>query len=175
MTNVEDLEFGEESKPNTMTYFDAMLMEEDIDDKLCMGIECRAYHALQKEFSNLIGEDFVPYQWDRHLWKQGSWGEINYNIYNNDSLNINQFPQELFEDHLGHEYGNMLGKNDSELNPYNHYNIIMLNHTNSKDHMDTLVQGWLCVFHMVVVKRSNKMSVLLGCGDDNHLPNLLLK
>jgi hypothetical protein len=92
LTNVEDLEFGEESKPNTMTYFDAMLMEEDIDDKLCMGIECRAYHALQKEFSNLIGEDFVPYQWDKHLWKHGSWGEINYNIYNNDFLNINQFP-----------------------------------------------------------------------------------
>ncbi len=60
LTNVGDLEFGEESKPNTMTYFDVMFMEEDIDDKLCMGIERGAYHALQKEFVNLIGEDFVP-------------------------------------------------------------------------------------------------------------------
>jgi len=60
LTNVGDLKFGEESKPNTMTYFDVMFMEEDIDDKLCMGIECGAYHALQKEFANLIGEDFVP-------------------------------------------------------------------------------------------------------------------
>jgi hypothetical protein len=60
LTNVEDLEFGEESKPNTMTYFDAMLMEEDIDDKLCMGIKCRAYHALQKNFLTLLVKILYP-------------------------------------------------------------------------------------------------------------------
>jgi len=181
LTNVEDLEYGEESKPNTMNHFDAMLMEEDIDDKLCMGIECRAYHALQKEFSNLIGEDFVPYQWDRHLWKQGSWGEINYNIYNNNSLNINQFPQELFEDHLVHEYGNMLGKNDSQLNFYDHCNIIMPNHTNSEDHIGNRLDEYtsarvvMCLPHGGGEKVQHNVNFTFECGDNNHIPNLFLK
>ncbi len=48
LTNVGDLKFGEESEPNMMTYFDAILMEENIDDKLCMGLECTICQALQK-------------------------------------------------------------------------------------------------------------------------------
>ncbi len=34
LTIVEDFKFGEEFEPNTMISFNAMLMKEDIDDKL---------------------------------------------------------------------------------------------------------------------------------------------
>lgn len=34
LTNVGDFKFGEESEPNTMICFNAMLMKEDIGDKL---------------------------------------------------------------------------------------------------------------------------------------------
>jgi hypothetical protein len=75
----------------------------------------------------------------------------------------------IIEDCLVHEYGNMLCENDSQLNPYNYYNTIVPNHTNSKDlngncalcnKLDEYTrQGWLCVFNMVVVKGSNTISI----------------
>jgi len=96
-------------------------------------------------------------------------------------LNINQFPQELFEDHLVHEYGNMLGKNDSQLNLYDHYNIIMPNHTNSKDHIGNRLDEYtsarvaMCLPHGGSEKVQHNVNFAFECGDDNHLPNLLLK
>jgi hypothetical protein len=55
LINVGDFKFGEEFEPNTMIYFNAMLMKEDIDDKHCMCLECTFYLATQKKFVNLIG------------------------------------------------------------------------------------------------------------------------
>jgi hypothetical protein len=71
LINVGDFKFGEEFEPNTMIYFNAMLMKEDIDDKHCMCLECTFYLATQKKFVNLIG------------------GEIGYNSCKNKSLDIN--------------------------------------------------------------------------------------
>jgi hypothetical protein len=76
-----------------------------------MGLECTSYLGTQKKFANLIG------------------GEKNYNNCKNESLDIDQLSKEIFEDHLVHEYGNMLCENDSQLNPDNHYNTIVPNHT----------------------------------------------
>ncbi len=111
LTNVGDFKFGEEFEPNTMIYFNAMLMKEDIDDKLWMGLECTSYLGTQKKFAKLIG------------------GKKDYNNCKNESLDIDQLSKEIFEDRLVHEYGNMLCENDSQSNPDNHYNTIVPNHT----------------------------------------------
>jgi len=155
-TNVGDLKFGEESEPNMMTYFDAILMEDDIDDKLCMGLECRVYQALQKEFTNLIGEDFVPpINGTDICGNMEVGGEIySNNICNDESLDINQLPQELFEDHFVHESGNVLGENDSQ-NEYISTGVAMC-----------LPHGGEKVQHNV--------DFTFEFGDDN-LPILLLK
>jgi hypothetical protein len=157
LTNVGDLKFGEESEPNILTYFDAILMEEAIDDDLCMGIECMACQALQKEFADLINEDFIPPINGTYICgNMELGGEIDSNnICNNESLDINQLPQELFEDHLVHEYGNILGENDSK-NEYINAGVAMC-----------LPHGGEKVQHNV--------DFAFEFGDDNHLPILLLK
>jgi hypothetical protein len=161
LTNVGDLKFGEESgeesEPNIMTFLDAILMEEHIDDDLCMGLECMVCQALQKEFANLIGEDFVPPINGTDICGNMEVGEEidSNNICNNESLDINQLPQELFEDHLVHEYGNILGENDSQ-NEYISAGVAMC-----------LPHGGEKVQHNV--------HFAFEFGDDNHLPNLLLK
>ncbi len=156
LTNDGDLKFGEESEPNTITYFDAILMEEDID-KLCMSIECAVSQALQKEFANLIGENFVPPIDGMVICgNMEVAGEIDSNnICNNESLDINQLPQELFEDHLVHEYGNILGENDSQ-NEYINSGVAM------------------CFPHGGE-KVQHNVNFAFEFGDDNHLPILLLR
>ncbi|CAM6063117.1 unnamed protein product [Sphagnum tenellum] len=156
LTNDGDLKFGEESEPNMITYFDAILMEEDIDDRVCMGIECLVTQALQKEFADLISEDFVP-----PINGTDICGNMEVardidsnNICNNESLDINQLPQELFEDHLVHEFGNVLGENDSK-NEYISAGVAMC-----------FPRGAEKVQHDVNFEFEN--------GDDNHLPILLL-
>jgi hypothetical protein len=148
---------GDESKPNIMTYFNAILMEENIDEKLCMGLECVACQALQKEFADLIGEDSVPLINGTDICgNMEVGGEIDSNnICNNKSLDINQLPQELFEDHLVHEYGNILGENDSQ------------NECISVGVATCLPHGGEKVQHNV--------NFAFEFGDDNHLPILLLK
>jgi hypothetical protein len=157
LTNDGDLKFGEEFEPNTITYFDAILMEEDIDDKLCMGIECSVSQALQKEFADLIGEDFVPPINGTDI--SGNMevaGEIDSNnICNNESFDINQLPQELFEDHLVHEYGNILGENDLQ----NEY----------------ISAGMAMCFPHGGEKVQHNVDFAFEFGDDNHLPILLLR
>lgn len=157
LTNVGDFKFGEEFEPNIMTYFDAMLMEEDIDVDLCMGLECMVCQALQKEFANLIGEDFVPPTNGMDICGNVEVGEEidSNNVCNNESLDINQLPQELFEDHLVHKYGNILGENDSQ-NEYISAGVAMC-----------LPHGGEKVQHNV--------DFAFEFGDDNHLPILLLK
>jgi hypothetical protein len=157
LTNVGDLKFGEESEPNTITYFDAILMEDDIDDKLCMHIECTVSQALQKEFAKLIGEDVVPpINRTNICGNMEVGGEIDSdNICNNESFDINQLPQELFEDHLVHEYGNILGENDSQ-NEYINAEVAM------------------CFPHGGE-KVQHNVDFAFEFGDDNHLPILLLK
>ncbi len=157
LTNVGDLKFGEKSEPNMMTYFDAILMEEDIDDKVCMGLECTICQALQKEFANLIGEDFVPPINETDICgNMEVVGEIDSNnICKNEFLDINQLPQELFEDHLVHEYGNILGENDSQ-NEYINAEVAM------------------CFPHGGE-KVQHNVDFAFEFGDDNHLPILLLK
>ncbi|CAK9207175.1 unnamed protein product [Sphagnum troendelagicum] len=157
LTNDGDLKFGEESEPNMITYFDAILMEEDIDDRVCMGIECLVTQALQKEFADLISEDFVP-----PINGTDICGNMEVardidsnNICNNESLDINQLPQELFEDHLVHEFGNVLGENDSK-NEYISAGVAMC-----------FPRGAEKVQHDVNFEFEN--------GDDNHLPILLLR
>ncbi|KAH8940666.1 hypothetical protein BDL97_15G101100 [Sphagnum fallax] len=156
LTNDGDLKFGEESEPNTITCFDAILMEEDID-KLCMSIECAVSQALQKEFANLIGENFVPPIDGMVICgNMEVAGEIDSNnICNNESLDINQLPQELFEDHLVHEYGNILGENDSQ-NEYINSGVAM------------------CFPHGGE-KVQHNVNFAFEFGDDNHLPILLLR
>jgi hypothetical protein len=157
LTNVGDLKFGEKSEPNTMTYFDAILMEEDIDDKLCMALECIVCQALQKEFANLIGEDYVPLIDGTDICGNMEVGaEIDSNnICNNESLDINQLPQELFEDHLVHECGNILGENDSQ-----------------NEHISAGMT--MCLPHGGE-KVQHNVDFTFEFGDDNHLPILLLK
>ncbi|CAK9207163.1 unnamed protein product [Sphagnum troendelagicum] len=153
LTNVGDLKFDEKSEPNIMTYIDAILMEEDVDDKLCMALECKVSQALQKEFANLIGLDFVPPIDGTNICGNMEVGaEID---SNNESLDINQLPQELFEDHLVHECGNILGENDSQ-NEYISAGMTMC-----------LPHGGEKVQHNV--------DFTFEFGDDNHLPILLLK
>jgi hypothetical protein len=83
-------------------------------------------------------------------------GEIDSNnICNNESLDINQLPQELFENHLVHEYGNILGENDLQ-NEYISATVAMC-----------LPHGGEKVQHNV--------DFAFEFGDDNHLPILLLK
>jgi hypothetical protein len=153
LTNVGDLKFDEKSEPNTITYFDAILMEEDIDDKLCMALECIVCQTLQKEFANLIGEDFVPPIDGTEICGNMEVGaEID---SNNKSLDINQLPQELFEDHLVHECGNILGENDSQ-NEYISAGMTM------------------CLPHGAE-KVQHNVDFTFEFGDDNDLPILLLK
>jgi hypothetical protein len=157
LTNVGDLKFGEKSEPNMMTYFDAILMEEDIDDKLCMGLECTVYQALQKELANLIGEDFVPpINGIDICGNMEVGGEIDSNnICDNEPLDINQLPQELFEDHFVHKSGNILGENDSQ-NDYISAGVAMC-----FPHGDEKVQ--------------HNVDFAFEFGDDNHFPILLLR
>jgi hypothetical protein len=80
----------------------------------------------------------------------------------------------------------MLCENESQLNLYNHYNTIVPNDTYSKDfsgncarcnRLDeyTKARVVMCLQHSGGERVQHNLNFSFEFGDDNHLPNLVLK
>lgn len=192
-TNVGDGNFGGDSEPNMMTFLNDILMEEDIDYKPCMQIECTVFQAMENEFADLIREGSLSStsgskNFENNMVHVG--GVIDYNKTQNiEPLGCTQLFEQLFEDDLVHEYTNMLCQDVSQLNYCNNMDIITTKNPQSMVSMH-LASNF---------STSNKpdehggisMATCLPCGDDkgvqcnvnfafefgdeDHLPELLFK